>query len=63
MENEKKNCKHVFFQKTSSGWNRGEMKKEERKKNFGAENMGWATAQLYCKGWRYCIVSKDCIAA
>ena len=26
------------------------------KKNFSAENVGWATAQLYCKGWKYCIV-------
>ena len=28
----------------------------KNEKNFGAENVGWATAQLYCKGWRYCIV-------
>ena len=33
-----------------------------KKKKFGAENVGWATAQLYCKGWRYCIVGLDCIA-
>ena len=30
----------------------------KNEKNFGAENVGWATAQLYCKGWRYCIVRK-----
>ena len=33
-------------------------------KFFGAENVDWATAQLYCKGWRYCIVRTKifCIA-
>ena len=30
----------------------------EKRKNYGAENVGWATAQLYCKGWRYCVVRK-----
>ena len=30
----------------------------KNEKKFGAENVGWATAQLYCKGWRYCIVRK-----
>ena len=30
----------------------------KKTKIFIAEMVGWAIAQLYCKGWKNCIVSK-----
>ena len=56
MGNEKKMI-FVIFPTVGNNENKKNIYKE--KKKFSAENVGWATTQLYCKCWNYCIVNKD----
>ena len=58
MENGKKNLIFSDFVIFPTVGNNENKKKIfiMKKKKFSAENVGWATAQLYCKGWKYCIV-------
>ena len=60
MGNEKKMIFVIFviFPTVGNNENKKNIYKEKKKK-FSAENVGWATGQLYCKGWNYCIVNKD----